>query len=348
MLILYSFIINIVLLLILTIIIACLTLVERKILSLMQRRVGPDFVGYRGRLQYIADALKLFIKGALVPDESNKFWFVCIPAFTLAVSYSFWLNAVWGPSISIFELEFNLIYASLFSALFTFCIILTGFFSRNKYALLASIRAGLGMLNLELFLGLFFLSLIVLGESFSILMYVNFQEIYWLIFALTCVIGLVAITFLLEVNRTPFDLSEAESELVAGYTTEYGGFLFGVYYLGEYLHLFFFSLLISSLIFGGWELPRFVLIVFYNYFLTHTNVYQIDYDAFIYSLSTYMLDNYPYLGLVLHFYFINIYTWIILFYELYFVVIFYYLIENSLLLNDMFIIWKYYLFNIVN
>jgi len=107
------------------------------------------------------------------------------------------------------------------------------------------------MLNLELFLGLFFLSLIVLGESFSILTYVNFQEIYWLIIALFLVVGLVAITFLLEVNRTPFDLSEAESELVAGYTTEYGGFLFGVYYLGEYLHLFFFSLLVSSLVLGG-------------------------------------------------------------------------------------------------
>lgn len=274
MLIIYSFVVNIVLLLILTVIIACLTLVERKILSLMQRRVGPDFVGYRGRLQYIADALKLFIKGALVPDESNKFWFVCIPALTLTVSYSFWLNAVWGPSISIFEIEYNLIYSSIFSALFTFCIILTGYFSRNKYSMLASIRAGLGMLNLELFLGLFFLNLIVLGESFSILTYVNFQEIYWCFIPLLLVIGLIAITFLLEVNRTPFDLSEAESELVAGYTTEYGGFLFGVYYLGEYLHLFFFSLLVSSLIFGGWELPRFMWIFALSYYTIDMHIYQ--------------------------------------------------------------------------
>jgi NADH-quinone oxidoreductase subunit H len=128
---------------------------------------------------------------------------------------------------------------------------MTGLFSRNKYALLASIRAGLGMLNLELFLGLFFLNLIVIGESFSILTFVNFQEIFWLFITLSLILGLVAITFLLEVNRTPFDLSEAESELVSGYTTEYGGFLFGVYYLGEYLHLFFFSLLISTLVFGG-------------------------------------------------------------------------------------------------
>lgn len=308
------------LLLVLTIIIACLTLVERKILSLMQRRVGPDFVGYRGRLQYIADALKLFIKGALIPNESNKFWFVCIPSFTLAVSYSFWLNAVWGPSISIFELEFNLIYSSLFSALFTFCIILTGYFSRNKYSLLASIRAGLGMLNLELFLGLFFLSLIVLGESFSILNYVNFQEIYWLFIPLLLVIGLIAITFLLEVNRTPFDLSEAESELVAGYTTEYGGFLFGVYYLGEYLHLFFFSLLISSLIFGGWELPRFLFIYFYTFFNVYSAFLGDDLSNYIYDLDVIIYNYSPIVAIVMYHYFNFIYDWIIFMYELYFVI----------------------------
>ncbi len=345
MLILYSFIVNIVLLLILTIIIACLTLVERKILSLMQRRVGPDFVGYRGRLQYIADALKLFIKGALVPHESNKFWFVCIPALTLAVSYSFWLNAVWGPSISIFELEYNLIYSSIFSALFTFCIILTGFFSRNKYSLLASIRAGLGMLNLELFLGLFFLTLIVVGESFSILSYVNFQEIYWLILPLFMVIGLIAITFLLEVNRTPFDLSEAESELVAGYTTEYGGFLFGVYYLGEYLHLFFFSLLISSLILGGWELPRFILIVIYS---LHSFSFNIDFEYFynfIYDLDHLIIDNFVFLGIFLHYYLNNIFQIIINIYEINFVITLHFLQLKFQTMYDIYDIWMYYLFD---
>jgi len=293
----------------------------------MQRRVGPDFVGYRGRLQYIADALKLFIKGALVPHESNKFWFVCIPALTLAVSYSFWLNAVWGPSISIFELEYNLIYSSIFSALFTFCIILTGFFSRNKYSLLASIRAGLGMLNLELFLGLFFLSLIVIGESFSILTYVNFQEIYWLLISLFIVIGLIAITFLLEVNRTPFDLSEAESELVAGYTTEYGGFLFGVYYLGEYLHLFFFSLLISSLILGGWELPHFLFLWVYNYYNILFFIDITEFISLIYDLDEIFINNFLFSGILVYYYFNYIYEVIILLYEINYV-IFYIFLQN--------------------
>ena len=280
------------------------------------------FVGYRGRLQYIADALKLFIKGALIPHESNKFWFVCIPALTLAVSYSFWLNAVWGPSVSIFELEYNLIYSSIFSALFTFCIILTGFFSRNKYALLASIRAGLGMLNLELFLGLFFLSLIVIGESFSILTYVNFQEIYWLILPLFMVIGLIAITFLLEVNRTPFDLSEAESELVAGYTTEvWWFFIWCLLFSVRYLHLFFFSLLISSLILGGWELPRFIFIFAYNFYSFSMFIDVEYFHSLVYDLEEILINKHNYFGILLHHYFNFIFDFIISIYEINFIIL---------------------------
>lgn len=250
--------INVVLMLILTVIIAALTLIERKFLALVQRRVGPQFVGYKGRLQYIADALKLFIKGAIVPDEANKFWFVTIPAIVAAICYSFWMNAVWGPSISLFEIEYNMVYASLFSVLFGICVMLTGYFSKNKYAVLAAVRNGIGMLNLEIFLGLLILNVVFINESFSFLPIVVYQEVYWLIFFFFGLIGLITITFLLETSRAPFDLSEAESELVAGYQTEYGGFFFGLYYLGEYMHLFFFSLVISTLFLGGWELPNFL------------------------------------------------------------------------------------------
>ena len=262
--------INIILMLVLTIIIASLTLIERKFLALVQRRVGPNFVGYKGRLQYIADALKLFVKGALIPDESNRFLFVTIPSIAVAICYSFWMNGVWGPSISLFEIEYNLVYVSLFSVLFGMCVILTGYFSKNKYAMLAAVRTGIGMLNLELFLGLMVLNVIFLSESFSFLPLVIYQENYWFIFTFFLLSGLLIITFLLETNRAPFDLPEAESELVTGYTTEYGGFFFGLYYLGEYLHLFFFSLIISIIFFGGWEFPN-VIINFYNFYYDINN-----------------------------------------------------------------------------
>ena len=255
-------IINIILMLVLTIIIASLTLIERKFLALVQRRVGPNFVGYKGRLQYIADALKLFIKGAFAPNESNKFLFVTIPSIALAVCYSFWMNGIWGPSLALFEIEYNIIYISLFSVLFGMCVMLTGYFSKNRYAMLAAVRTGIGMLNLELFLGLMLLNLILVSESFSFSAIVVLQENFWFFFLFFFLSGLIVITFLLETSRSPFDLPEAESELVTGYTTEYGGFFFGLYYLGEYLHLFFFSLILSLLFFGGWELPNF----FFNFF----------------------------------------------------------------------------------
>ena len=260
------YLINIILMLVITLVIAALTLLERKILSLIQRRVGPLYVGYRGRLQYIADALKLLIKGIIIPDESNKFFFVGVPSIVAAICYSFWMNSIWGPSISIFEIEYNIVYASILSVLFGFCIMLTGYFSKNKYAVLSSVRCGLLMLNLEIFLGLLIINLVIFVESFCFSVCVIYQEFFWFFIFFFGVLGLIVITFLLETNRAPFDLAEAESELVAGYTVEYGGFYFALYYLGEYFHLFFFSLVIALFFLGGWELPNFFFLFFLNYY----------------------------------------------------------------------------------
>ena len=252
---------NIVLMLLITLVIASLTLIERKFLSLVQRRVGPNYVGYKGRLQYIADALKLFIKGVLIPHESNKFWFVLIPASALAICYSFWINSVWGPNLSVFDIEYNTVYASLFSILFSFCIVLTGYFSKNKYAMMASIRTVLLVLNLEVFLGLMILNLVSITESFNLSVFIIYQEIFWLLFIYFGLCSVIILTFLLEVNRAPFDLAEAESELITGYSTELGGFHFGLYYLGEYFHLFFFSMVVVIFFIGGWELPHIFFIL---------------------------------------------------------------------------------------
>lgn len=251
---------NLVLMIVATLLIASITLFERKLLALLQRRVGPNFVGYKGRLQYLADALKLLTKNVIVPTESSRFWFVFAPAFAGAVCYSFWVNSIWGPSLSIFDIEYNIVYASILSVLFGLCLLLAGYFSKNKYAALASIRCGLMMANLEILLGLMLLNVVIVGESFTFSAYVVYQEGLWLILTFANMSAAILITFLLEVSRTPFDLAEAESELVAGYSTEYGGFYFALFYLGEYFHLFFFSMVISTLFLGGWEWP---LLFFY-------------------------------------------------------------------------------------
>lgn len=289
--------INIALMLILTMIIAALTLIERRMLALVQRRVGPSFVGYKGRLQYIADALKLFTKAALIPDEANRIWFITIPSIVAALCYSLWMNSVWGPSFSLFEIEYNMVYVSLFSILFSFCVILTGYFSRNKYSMMSSIRCCLLTLNLELFMGLMVANVTLMTQSFSFLPAIVLQENIWFFFTFCSVSGLIIIVFLLETNRTPFDLAEAESELVAGYTVEYGGFFFGLYYLGEYLHLFFFSLVISLLFLGGWELPNFFLTFLVTFYHTYESTGSTIY------ISTFNLDtNTEILNKVLNFF----------------------------------------------
>lgn len=252
------FCINLVGMLVITLVIAALTLIERKFLALNQRRVGPYYVGYRGRLQYIADALKLFIKGVVIYDESNKFWFVAVPSVCGLICYFFWVNSVWCPSVSIVDIEYNLVYATLLSISFSFCIILLGYFSGNKYTRLASIRSSLMVINLELFLGLMILTTVVVTESFCFSVFVEYQKFWWLIFTYFGLAGLLCLLFLLEVGRTPFDLAEAESELVTGYSTEIGGFTFGIFYLGEYFHLFFFSSVMSIIFLGGWEYPNFL------------------------------------------------------------------------------------------
>lgn len=135
--------------------------------------------------------------------------------------------------------------------MFGLCVMLTGYFSKNKFTVIAGIRAAILMINLEIFLGIIFLACCFLSESFSFLAFINYQEIFWFLVLFFLLTSNIILVFLLEVNRAPFDLAEAESELVTGYTTEFGGFYFALFYLGEYFHLFFFSSVISILFFGG-------------------------------------------------------------------------------------------------
>ena len=241
------FLYNIILFLILTIIIAVITLIERKVLSLVQRRVGPNYIGYKGRFQFIADALKLLLKHIYVITKLNKFMFLVFPALVLVMCYLFWINLIWGPNLSLFEVEYNILLMSILSILFTMLLFLVGWSSKNKYSILASNRIILVSFNLEIFLIIFF-------ESFSFYQCVNLQVFFLNGFFLCLpILPLIIITFLIETGRIPFDLGEAESELIAGHTTEMGGFFFALFYLGEYFHLYCFSVTYVLLFFNGWN-----------------------------------------------------------------------------------------------
>lgn len=246
---------NIVIFLLLTLIIATITLMERKILSLVQRRVGPNYMGYKGRLQFIADALKLLVKHIVIINKVNKFLFLILPATILIICYLFWVNLIWGPSLAICEIEYNLLFMGVLSMFFSFLMFLVGWVTKNKYAILSSTRVLITTLNLEVFLNFFMIYLLTVFESFSFFQIVSFQHTWtWTVLILLPVLPVLLIIFFLETGRIPFDLGEAESELVAGHTTEMGGFFFALFYLGEYFHLFCFSLTYVLLLFGGWHI----------------------------------------------------------------------------------------------
>lgn len=252
---LWVFLSNVGVLLLLTLVIATITLIERKVLALVQRRVGPNYIGYRGRLQFIADALKLLLKHIYVLPRANRFLFMLIPAATLIVCYLFWVNLIWGPSLAICEIEYNLLFMTVLSALFSLLLFLVGWITKSKYAILSSNRALVVMLNLEILLNFLLLFLLMSFESFSFYQITSMQSgITWGIWLFLPILPLLALTFLLETGRIPFDLCEAESELIAGYTVEMGGFFFALFYLGEYFHLFCFSVLYSLCLLGGWAL----------------------------------------------------------------------------------------------
>lgn len=239
--------------LILTIVIATVTLLERKLLALVQRRVGPNYVGYRGRLQFIADALKLILKHIHVLIKVNRVLFLLIPVGILIVSYLFWINLIWGANIAICEIEYNLFFMGVLSGMFSYLLLLVGWISNNKYSILASNRVLIMALNLEILLNFFILMLIAISESLSFFQIVSMQiNNLWNIFVLLPILPILIITFLLETGRIPYDLAEAESELIAGYTTEFGGFFFALFYLGEYFHLYCFSTVYALCLVGGW------------------------------------------------------------------------------------------------
>lgn len=233
--------------------IAFFTLLERKSMSSIQRRRGPNVAGLFGLLQPIADGLKLLLKELILPSSANVFIFLAAPLFTFFCTLLIWFTIpVQSGHISI-NFPLSTLFLLAISSLSVHGIIFSGWSSNSKYAFLGGIRSGSQMISYELAMGATFSSVILLSGSFSLVDIVNAQEYVWFVFPLFPFWVLFLIISLAETNRTPFDLPEAEAELVAGYNVEYSAIAFALFFLAEYGNMIIMSSLSVLFFWGGWH-----------------------------------------------------------------------------------------------
>lgn len=234
---------------------------ERRLLGLWQDRYGPNRVGPFGLLQVLADMIKIFTKEDWIPPFADKPVFIIAPMIIIAtVLLSFAVIPI-TPAIGVSNLNVGLLFFLGMSSLGVYSVTLGGWASNNKYSLLGGLRAAAQMVSYEVFMGLSLMGTVLLAGSFSLRDIVTAQEKMW--FVIPQFLGFVIffIAGLAETHRLPFDLPEADSELIAGYHAEYSGMKFGMFFVGEYLGITLISALIVTLFFGGWLgpiLPPFV------------------------------------------------------------------------------------------
>lgn len=228
---------------------------ERRLLALWQDRYGPNRVGPFGLLQILADAIKLLSKEDWIPPFADRPVFVVAPAIAMVtVLMSFAVVPV-APGILVSDLNVGLLFFLGMSSLGVYSVVLGGWSSDNKYSLLGGLRAASQMLSYEVFMGLSLLGPVLLAGSFDLVKIVEAQRRIWFIVPQFVGFVLFLIAGVAETRRLPFDLPEAESELVAGFHTEYSGMKFGMFFVGEYLGVILVSAMITVLFFGGWLGP---------------------------------------------------------------------------------------------
>jgi NADH-quinone oxidoreductase subunit H len=228
---------------------------ERRLLALWQDRYGPNRVGPFGLLQVLADMIKIFFKEDWIPPFADKAVFIRAPAvIVVTVLMSFAVLPI-APGIIVSDLNIGLLFVLAMSSLGVYSVVLAGWSSDNKYALLGGLRAAAQMLSYEVFMGLSLMGVVLLAGSFDLSVIVVAQRHLWFVVPQFLGFVLFLIAGIAETRRLPFDLPEAESELIAGYHSEYSGMKFGMFFVGEYLGVTLISSLITILFFGGWLGP---------------------------------------------------------------------------------------------
>lgn len=251
-------------------VVAYITVAERKTMASFQRRLGPNAVGYLGLLQAFADALKLILKEYVSPNQSNKILFFLGPICTLFFALVGFAVVPYAPGLSISDMEYGLLYLLAVSALSTLGILLAGWSANSKYAFLGSLRSTAQLISYELVLSSVLLIIIFITNSLNLNTHVQFQKIVWLGIPLFVFLIIFFIGALAETNRAPMDLAEAESEIVAGFMTEHAAVIFVFFFLAEYTSILIMCILTSILFFGGYltGVPGLDLIYLYDTFNT--------------------------------------------------------------------------------
>ena len=245
--------------------VAFVTVAERKTMASMQRRLGPNIVGYYGLLQAFADALKLLIKEYVSPTQANLILFFLGPIITLIFSLLGYAVIPYGPGLAISDFNLGILYILAVSSLSTYGILLAGWSANSKYAFLGSLRSTAQLISYELILSSAILLVILLTGSLNLTVNIEAQRAVWFVIPLLPIFIIFFIGSIAETNRAPFDLAEAESELVSGFMTEHAAVIFVFFFLAEYASIVLICILTSILFLGGYLFDFLSLIHVFQY-----------------------------------------------------------------------------------
>jgi len=237
--------------------VAYLTYAERRVIGLMQMRRGPNVVGPFGLLQPIADAVKLLFKEVIVPTRASKIVFVISPMITFILSLIGWAVVPFGPGLVLADINVGVLYVLAISSLGVYGIIMAGWASNSKYAFLGAIRSSAQMISYEVSMGLVIVTVLLVTGTLNLSEIVEYQRTmpFWIQLLMAPMAVVFFISVLAETNRLPFDLPEAEAELVAGYNVEYSSMAFALFFLGEYANMILVSAITVTFFMGGYLPP---------------------------------------------------------------------------------------------